>query len=716
MAGFSACSNEDVLPLGEGRVLLSAKVNSDVKVASRADLDQSKEELAEKCQVWISNEKGLVYRYQGLDNVPTDGITLLSGHYIAEAWTGDSVPASFEHSWFKGRKEFDITANEVTRVDLTCKIANTLVTVEFGEGVADVLSDYTMTVSHSRGFLVWEENEDRTGYFMMPSTDTDLAWKLQGNLRDGSLFTKEGTIQDVKQAYKYNLKITCQTQEEEFGGAYFKVEVDPTAVETEEVIDITIAPEIQGYGFDLSETTLGEMGALPRRSVIVKSATEITNILVECDDFDDILGLGGNDVDLIDMKVSVAQLLADGGVSFSDISTANDGTSMYKITFEPTFVNKFQNGLHDIKITATDKNGRYSTATIHYNVSDADAMADDTQTEEVWAYKAVLRGTVTKDGAENVAFRYRPYGTEDWTTVDAVADSRAAFGKGAKVKAELSELQPATQYEWQMTVDEFDTATKYFTTGSAEQLPNASFENWSGSLPLLIYGSGESMFWDSGNHGSASMGSLGGVNITSYVTSPVHHGQRSISLSSKNVVIKFAAGNVFIGEYLKTDGTDGVLGWGRPFTGRPKELKVWAHYTQGTIDKYQSGAPADLSNGGPDKGIIYCALLDDQMESSTVSGVTKKYPVVIQTNSKSRMLFEPDGKHKDRVIAYGVHEFTESTEGDDLVEITIPLDYRTLDKLPSNIILTASASKGGDYFTGSTQSVLILDDIQLIYE
>ena len=59
--------------------------------------------------------------------------------------------------------------------------------------------------------------------------------------------------------------------------------------------------------------------------------------------------------------------------------------------------------------------------------------------------------------------------------------------------------------------------------------------------------------------------------------------------------------------------------------------------------------------------------------------------------------------------------FTEATAGDGLIELTIPLDYRRQDVKPSYIVLTASASKGGDFFSGSSSSKMWLDDFELVY-
>lgn len=727
--GLGSCSNEDILPTGEGRVLLTAHVNSDVKVASRADLTASQEELAAACQVWISNSKGLVRRYEGLDNVPAEGITLLSDHYIAEAWTGDSVSASWDKRWFKGRTEFDIKPNELTRVSVTCKIANVLVAVNYEETADEVLENYTFSVNHTRGGLTFEGKEERTGYFMMPTGDSELKWKLQGTLKsDGSLFTKEGVIPDVKPAYKYNVKIVCTPQSEEFGGVNFDVKVDPTEVVSEHPIVIEVAPQISGYEFDLSQPVLGEAGKLPRRSVFVKSPVALTNVVLESEDFPGLLGISGIDVDLLTMVTGVATQVKEGGISYQYMP-ADDGTSMMKVSFEKEYVNRFLDGLHTIKITATDANGKFSTATLTYNVSDAAVMMDETPATDVWATSTVLRGTVTKDGAQDVHFVYRKAGASVWTTVAAeeVAARSRAFAKGTRVQAELTGLEPGTSYEYALVADDFMTETKTFATENALQLPNASFEDWHGSTPLLIYADGGQQFWDSGNHGSATLK----MNVTTATTDMFHSGSKAIALESARPnmlgIGKFAAGNVFVGQYIETDGTDGVLGWGRPFTARPKQMKVWAHYTPKNIDTSDGkNVPSEYQKGSPDRGIIYVALMDDHTYSHTLStnkpanglkkGQTVNFPVIVKTKSQTpEDLFQPDDKHKDYVIAYGQHIFEGSTPGSQLVEVTIDLDYRKTDVIPSYIVLTASASKGGDYFTGGIGSKLVLDDIELVY-
>ena len=52
-AALTACSDEKNIPAdGEGRLLLTAAVNSDLTVVARAEV--SDQELADKCEIWIT--------------------------------------------------------------------------------------------------------------------------------------------------------------------------------------------------------------------------------------------------------------------------------------------------------------------------------------------------------------------------------------------------------------------------------------------------------------------------------------------------------------------------------------------------------------------------------------------------------------------------------------------------------------------------------------
>ena len=97
--------------------------------------------------MWISQNGKVVRQYIGAAELPSDPVTLLSGSYVAEAWAGDSASADWEKQYFKAYVPFDITPNNQTEVKLVCKIANVVASVEYGDEIDNVLSDYTLTVA-----------------------------------------------------------------------------------------------------------------------------------------------------------------------------------------------------------------------------------------------------------------------------------------------------------------------------------------------------------------------------------------------------------------------------------------------------------------------------------------------------------------------------------------------------------------------------------------
>ncbi len=113
---MTGCRDEHLMTGGEGTLSLSATVNSDVEVISRALSAEEEDALAESAVIWISNSKGLVHEFVGAGNVPSS-IRLVSGDYTAEAWVGDSVPASWDKTFYKsGFVPFEIVNGTNTEV------------------------------------------------------------------------------------------------------------------------------------------------------------------------------------------------------------------------------------------------------------------------------------------------------------------------------------------------------------------------------------------------------------------------------------------------------------------------------------------------------------------------------------------------------------------------------------------------------------------------
>ena len=332
-------------------------------------------------------------------------------------------------------------------------------------------------------------------------------------------------------------------------------------------------------------------------------------------------------------------------------------------------------------------------------------------TANAWAKLVYLTGQASSSELtpENITFQYREKDAAEWTTVAATQD-------GEDYKATITSLQPNTTYESRMAYnDEQYSEVTEFTTEDATALYNGNFDNWYQAdktwyaVAQNDYNNGNA-FWDSGNVGTSTGAAalLGAKNPTSPETNIIHtNGGKSAKLQSQFVGLgsmgKFAAGNLYTGHFVKTIGMSGAeIQFGSPFTARPNALHGWFQYTSGTVDYYGDSTPSDalVQDGGTDMCAIYIALSDADE------------PYTVNTSEGNFVDYAND----PNIIAYGELPITDCVTTSDWKEFTINLTYRDLTRKPKYIIVVASASKYGDYFTGSTGSVMYIDDFSLVYD
>ena len=688
MVLFTACKEEE-MALGEGAVRLSVNVSGDVSVVTRA-VDPG---ISASMQTRIYSSKGLIRYYDATTPMP-ETLNLASGQYHAFVLAGDSVPAAFNTPYYTGSTDFTVRSGETTSASVTCTIANTLATVAFDPALDEVVTDCKVKIFTTTGELYFTEaTTDSVGYYMFSGKERNLAWTFEGKKTDGNSYTQSGVVEHVNPATKYAFTFNFDPDGAATGGTFLDVKVNEATIDSTHNVIITLRPQIVGDKFDLNEPLYYETNGGSETSLWVNAATKLQRVWLSCDKLTDL----GFPTDSIDFLAANGSLVADfqsRGISCKHTYQEDKDLSNAKITLAESFVQSLPGDEYTFTINAIDAAGKDNTATLSIVVSDAIVVTEEAERASIWARRATLLGTVVKETSEPLSFQYREAGTDSWTSVPA---SRS----GMTLSAQLTGLTPGTTYEYQaMAGTQASVKTATFTTEAAAALPNSSFENWQtlSSSAMVMYGPGEEMFWDSGNHGSATLNK----NVTSPDETYKHSGRYSVKLQSQFVGVlsfgKFAAGNLFAGQYLRTDGTDGVLSFGRPFTSRPTKLKGYIKYTPGTVD-YSS--TSDLPTGATDIGNIYIAIGD--------------WSEPIEIRTKDKKLFD---KNDEKIIAYGEKELTSITQGADggLLEFEIPLDYRSLDRIPSYIVIVASASKYGDYFTGSTGSTMWIDDLELIYE
>lgn len=368
----------------------------------------------------------------------------------------------------------------------------------------------------------------------------------------------------------------------------------------------------------------------------------------------------------------------------------------------PETIHDFSNG-QEIDVTC---HGRTETWSLY--VEQTESLVELLSVDS-WTRVAFLEGSGPED--RNCGFRIREKGSEEWSEIKEVVREGGIF------KAVADGLSPLSEYECTAYCEDETTSVTTFTTEDEVQLPNAGFETFSNAESGKYFSFYDpdsdreelrSKWWGSGNKGSTTVGSTYSITIPD--TEDYAEGKASVKLMSQYVIIKFAAGNVFSGEYYKTIGTSGgIVRMGRPFTLRPRKLSFKVKYRCGkvsekTLGGYPDGDPVKV--GDNDRGCVWVALGTWDYHKY---GGSAECPVEINTTDRSTF-FDPEGPD---VIAYG--NFVTDESIDEWTTVEIPLEYRTTSVKPTHIIVSAAASMLGDYFTGSADSVMWLDDFKLEY-
>lgn len=368
-----------------------------------------------------------------------------------------------------------------------------------------------------------------------------------------------------------------------------------------------------------------------------------------------------NDINITSMKL---------GPEGSDITP--DYTSVGDFTQAVTFTSTYGNRSENWKVI-------FSTSTVNVITKESNA----------WARRVELSGSYIAGGPDP-GFEYKRQSENNWKLVNDVKIS------GTNFTANISGLVPNTQYEYRAVSGSYTGETMTFTTESTAPVPNMNFDNWHKEGDI-IYPSTDlteaNYWWDSGNKGA----NTAGKNLTTEERSFVVKGSAA-RLESSAAVGVMAAGNIFLGRYDKTfmvpPGAE--IYFGRPYTNRPARMKGYYHYTPGIVDKYTS---KPYFKGTVDSCHIY-VILSDLDEPFYVNTKTEVFA----------------NAYKDNWIAYGEFKSNEKSAAGAYIPFTIELEYFSHTRKPKYLIIVATSSKYGDYFVGSTKSLLYLDEFEFEFD
>lgn len=715
LLGAASCRDESAaLPTGS----LYLGVEEDATILTRAKTEVTDELL----RVDIIDAAGDTLK--SYDDYYTEvrgqRIVLPVGSYTVAVRSNLSGGAAWETPFYAGSESVTVQTGEITSAQVVCQITNTKVMVEYAPSLAQHFSKYETTVSNTSGSLLYTRDEYRAGYF----APEKLTAELHLTNLDGNTFTLTRVYPDIQPRYAYKLRYYLENEGEgdgdagaDFGGIGVEEKADTIyyniSIKEEELFGKG-EPKLTLTGFsDEGKLTFKktENPDVPEHAIQISAPNGVKQFRVEAVSHQ---FTGMESFDLCNLTDEEQSQLRALNFPLQDDMTAKE------MTLELT---EFAKGLeltseteittHTFTCTVLDSLHQETVMTFAYELR-PDVAAYVVEPVS-WTTFALLKGNCID---ETAYFLIQPAGG----TAKAIKTvTRDAEGN---ISALVTGLEAGVSYSYWLVSDEntdMSCEPVTFTLATPYEVPNMGFDSWvnlSGDSPTGTESytspniSANDVYWESGNLGAAAASKT----LTSETS------ETALSTSSKAAQLKsqwagvaiwgaFAAGSVYSGYPISVSTSGAHLMYGRPYQGFPVYLRGYYKYTPGTVDYHGDYTPSDgLNNGDTDQCIIQIALSTKQHEVISTTSEVKTYP------------FDDES-----VFAYGTYvsgtteDLTGETHTEEILNGYAPfkvrLNYKTATPPdgPFYILIMASSSRYGDYFTGSTSSVMYVDEFSLDY-
>lgn len=674
--------------------------------ATRTDATDDYDPL-ERLTVRLYNADGaLLRKYASREDLPSE-FELLAGEYRVTVEAGEQVAASHTKRFYKGENSFPITAGGMTTAEVKCELQNTVVEVSFDESIAaNFGSDFyalaaigdTADAPQEIAGNALRFTADGKGYFTLPEGAETLSWSFTGMHPERGEIVKRGS-QPLRTDGRYRYRLTFRFSEDLPGYVEgVTVTVDPSTDDYDDTIVFSPDPTIETEGdFDPDTTQDYVPGITGDRTYLIATVAPISRAELSFDD---------------ETYLLIGTRSGAEGIRVEQ----TDDTHM-TVTLTGDFFTGRTGGEHTVAISVTDTAGGSLTRRTPFRLPGL--LPVETSDYDLWNNTVTLRALVFGSEAPQVGFGLRTPGGE-WQEAAGVpaGDNIYTATIGAEWQTSVNDagltvhtpvagtgVFAQKEYEYRMTLD----GTAYegsFSTPCDQRIPYGDMED--GNLSCFTSSNKSTAFWGSGNNNFAK-------TLCSQVAKGGSHCAQLQSAAAGALGINMlAAGNLFTGTFDKPS-MQGTVGFGKDYDwkARPTALRLRFHATIGSVDytKWADDSGSDpIAKGQPDKGRIYVAIVDWDSPRNVSSGTSAPSGMWDPATASSL----PEGA----IIGYGSLWVTESTAGDDLVELTLPISYYDTAAKPSKpykIVISCSANAYGDYMNGCSSNRMYVDDFEWVY-
>lgn len=647
-------------------------------------------------------------------------IPAFTGTYTVTATYGTDLAIALDSPYYKGEETgVEVEVNQSTPVTLTCKVANALASVAYGEGQKDKFDDLFSTygvevkVGNSSVTIGRNGSTTQSAYYRAGSTPT---FTFKGTLKENNQnvsmeITSDKLTADAFQAGQH-CKLTLSLKPATAGAIITveKVEVETVTISETIPVEWLPAPKINATGFDENKSlTIYETGDAASASIDFTVSQPLQDLSFTLNFADENLSALNKTYQLSTMTDEEKIALSDAGITLPLI-----GSNDPKITFPDTFISKLQSQNNSvvnntITINSVTANNRPNTdgAQTYTIAVHKPEFSVSVLPGNIWSKEFTIEEITVEEGKgnlekikENLVYQYQD-ADGNWNNCSNQDTRQQIFAEHPQNR----NYKVRALYRGSLASNEVDVEME-----EPKALPNGDMDEWTETTRTTIYETwfGDTRYdrpnyipWNSNENNAQWWDSNNNVTIKSTVGTPGYIDYKSFPTTSfikpgfgeigKAAVIRSVAVNDANSEIMGSGATrgilyagstsdDGTMSEGQGWFSRPSQLTFMYQYE--SYDNEHFGVYIELLS---EDGTIIASGQFLSVGGVSISSYEKAEIILNYTNSSLKA-----SKIKIR--------FTSVADGE------------SINTRKQTISIPAGSYKiyGG--------SVLTIDDISLIYD
>lgn len=477
---LAGCGEEEfVQGNGQGKLRVEVDVNPSLLTSRSARSASSGGvvtiDASELMLQLTSTDESWSKSWDNVDELNADG-EVPSGTYKMEAYYGSPYAQGFESPYFYGQADVTVRTGETTEAGLTASLANAMMTITYGEGLAGYLSAYSaeLQCAGSAEPIEYAQGETRPAYVRTGEVAVYVnVTKPSGS----SARLLAGTVTaEARHHYFLNIDMNAGA-----GDAQLVVTFDDDFVTDEYVIDLSDelldapAPEVTAVGFGdgvVKHYANSRYDADLRFDIFAPG--QIGKVILNTTNAQAINEMWPEQMDLMALSANMQQAIKGFGLGVRGLW--QDAADLACVDFAGLLshiaVPEGQDEVNlSFTLTAVDKYGKASENNPTLNVRIEPKFG--VTVTDAWASRAYFTVYDLKDQT----IKY----TEGVTVEVSTGDESFA---PAPVELQpdgqwlVTGLQPNSAYSLRASLDGAAGSRVNFVTEPANQLPNSGMEDW----------------------------------------------------------------------------------------------------------------------------------------------------------------------------------------------------------------------------------------------